>query len=133
MQPAVELFFPDAGSMGIGVTTPRTTRGRPLPLGVTPMPDGVNFSLLCRHGTAVWLVLSPEDGNRPFAEIALHPRVNRTGSHWHIVVHDLPDIFRYGWRVDGPKGREHRYDPSVVLLDPAATMVTDGGLWGSQC
>jgi glycogen operon protein len=115
------------------VNCPRTTRGRPLPLGVTPMTDGVNFALLCRHGTAVWLVLSPEDGNKPFAEIPLDPHFNRTGSHWHILVHDLPDIFRYGWRVDGPKGGEHRYDPSVVLLDPAATLVTDGGLWGSQC
>ena len=46
--------------------------------------------------TAVWLVLSPEDGNRPFAEIALHPRVNRTGAHWHIVVHDLRSKIRSG-------------------------------------
>ena len=34
------------------------SRGNPLPLGAYPMPTGVNFALVCRHGTAVWLVLS---------------------------------------------------------------------------
>jgi len=35
----------------------RVSRGRPLPLGTTPVADGINFALLCRHGTRVWLVL----------------------------------------------------------------------------
>src|SRR5438874_967157 len=38
-------------------------RGRPLPLGISLLPDGVNFALLCRHGTAATLVLSPTDSN----------------------------------------------------------------------
>ena len=32
----------------------------------------------------------------------------------------LPPDFRYGWRVDGPNGHSHRFDPRIVLLDPAA-------------
>ena len=33
-------------------------RGSPLPPGANPMTNGINFALICRHGTAVWLVLS---------------------------------------------------------------------------
>jgi glycogen operon protein len=95
--------------------------------------DGVNFALLCRHGTRVALVLSPVDSNTSLAEIELDPRRNRTGDHWHVLVKGLPAAFRYGFRVDGPKGALHRYDPSVILLDPAATLVSDGGTWGSMC
>jgi glycogen operon protein len=115
------------------VPSPRASRGRPLPLGTTQLADGVNFALLCRHGTRVWLVLSPADSNTPFAEIELCSRRNRTGDHWHVLVHELPPAFRYGWRVDGPHGPFNRYDPSIVLLDPAATLVVGGGAWGSQC
>jgi glycogen operon protein len=103
-----------------------------LPLGPTQYGDGVNFALLCRHGTRVWLVLSPADSNTPFAELELDTERNRTGSHWHIFIHDLPKTFRYGWRVDGPPGPYTRYDPSIVLIDPAATLVAGGGTWGSS-
>jgi glycogen operon protein len=115
------------------VPVPRVSRGRPLPLGPTQYADGVNFALLCRHGTRVWLVLSPENATEPFAELELDADSNRTGSHWHVFVHDLPTVFRYGWRVDGPASPYSRYDPSLVLLDPAATLIAGGGAWASQC
>src|SRR5207249_9647369 len=70
----------------VEVITPRVSRGRPLPLGTTAAADGINFALLCRHGTRVVLVLSPIDSNKPFAEIELNPRRNRTGDHWHVLV-----------------------------------------------
>ena len=79
----------------------RTTRGRSLPLGPSAQPEGVNFALLSRHGTSVWLLLEPLDGAQRLGEIALHPRLNRTGDHWHVLVAGLPPAFRYGWRVDG--------------------------------
>ena len=61
-----------------------TSRGRPLPLGVSPTPDGANFVLLCRHGTDVrLLILPPEGGSKPLAEFRLDGRKNRTGDHWH--------------------------------------------------
>ncbi|HEV3261762.1 MAG TPA: glycogen debranching protein GlgX [Gemmataceae bacterium] len=110
--------------------TLRTSRGRSLPLGATALADGVNFSLMCRHGTRVTLVLYTLDKNDPLAEIALHERMNRTGDHWHVQVAGLPPAFRYGWRVDGPRGGSHRFDPAIVLLDPASTSLSDAATWG---
>jgi glycogen operon protein len=112
------------------MSTLRIARGRSLPLGATALADGVNFALLCRHGTAVWLVLYPLEEDRPLDEIALHPRKNRTGDHWHLQVAGLPSVFRYGWRVDGPPGVGHRFDPTIVLLDPSATALSGGAVWG---
>ena len=91
-----------------------TSRGRPLPLGVRSLQEGLNFCLLCRHGTSVTLVIQSIDENDDsvIARIELHSRVNRTGDHWHVLVCGLPaEGFRYGWKVDGPVGHGHRYDP----------------------
>src|SRR5438477_8140829 len=103
----------------------RTSRGRAAPLGATPLAEGVNFVLLCRHGTSINLVLLPVDSDTPLAEIALDCHKNRTGNHWHILVAGLPPAFRYGWRVDGPGGGGHRFDPKLILLDPSCTAVSD--------
>jgi glycogen operon protein len=110
-------------------------RGRPHPLGVTAAIEGLNFALLCRHGTTVWLDIYPldEGGDRPIAQIQLHPRYNRTGDHWHVHITGLPSGFRYGWRVDGPSGDGHRFDPTRILLDPAATMLSEGAVWSGTC
>jgi glycogen operon protein len=110
----------------------RIARGRSLPLGATLQADGVNFALLCRHGTQVALVLYPLEGREVLAEVPLHPRKHRTGDHWHIQIAGLPPTFRYGWRVDGPRGMAHQFDPASVLLDPAATAISDGAAWGSS-
>src|SRR6266478_1524555 len=83
--------------------TLRTARGRSLPLGATALADGINFALLCRHGTAVWLVLYSMEGEVPLAEISLDPWKNRTGNHWHVLVAGLPNTFRYGRRVETVK------------------------------
>jgi isoamylase len=110
--------------------TLRIARGKCLPLGASALPDGVNFALLCRHGTAVTLVISSLEANEPLAEIALHPRRNRTGDHWHVLVAGLPSSFTYGWRVDGPRDAGNFFDPSRILLDPAATALSNGAQWG---
>ena len=111
-----------------------TGRGRPLPLGTSVGPEGHNFALLCRHGTRVTLVVLPEEGgSAPLAEIPLHPLKNRTGDHWHVRVAGLPQTFCYGWRVDGPHGPRTRFDPSRLLLDPAAVMLSDGAKWAATC
>jgi len=112
----------------------RTSRGRPLPLGASYLAEGTNFALLCRHGTSVTLAILPESGGKaPLDEIRLDPRHNRTGDHWHVRVHDLPETFCYGWRVDGPKSLRNRFDPSRLLIDPAGTMISDGAQWAGTC
>ncbi len=105
------------------------SRGRPMPLGVTYHPDGHNFVLMCRHGTRVVLVILPPEGTEPLAELELHPRHNRTGDIWHIRVSGLPATFRYAWRVDGPQRPHARFDFQRLLLDPAATLLSDGAEW----
>jgi isoamylase len=111
-----------------------TSRGRPLPLGAVPISDGVNFALFCRHGTTVSLVILPETGGTtPTAEFPLDAKQHRTGDHWHIRVHGLPEVFCYGWRVDGPNGPLDRYDPKRILIDPAATMLSGGERWAATC
>ena len=110
-----------------------TARGRPLPLGASRAPDGVNFAVLSRHATAVTLVLFPEGGGTtPLATVPLDARTHRTGHHWHVRVAGLPDVFQYGWRVDGPKGGEHRFDPTRLLLDPFANTLSHGAVWGGS-
>jgi len=106
-------------------------RGRPIPLGLSAADNSLNFSLLCRHGTNVWLVIQPFE--QPETVIALDPQLNRTGYHWHIRLEGLPDRFYYGWRVDGPKDPKNRFDPNATLLDPAATLISGGGAWGAGC
>lgn len=106
-------------------------RGRPLPLGASATPDGVNFVLICRHGTAVNLVLSEACDHGFEAEISLDGLKNRTGDHWHIRVDGLPEEFCYGYRVDGPSGNGFRFNVNNVLLDPYARALSCGRPWGS--
>jgi glycogen operon protein len=87
---------------------------------------------MCRHGSAVWLVIYPAEGKEALTEIALHNKRNRTGDIWHLLVAGLPPVFSYGWRVAGPQGPRHHFDPSVVLMDPASTALTGGGVWGKS-
>jgi isoamylase len=106
-------------------------RGHPLPLGASHTPGGVNFALISRCATAVWLVLSEADDEARATEIPLDPRCHRTGDHWHVWVGGLPEEFGYGYRVDGPKGIGHRYDPRLVLLDPVARTLSGGRPWAA--
>ncbi len=108
----------------------RVSRGHPLPLGASRAADGVNFVLICRHATSVRLVLSEPCKPEVETEVPLGPRYFKTGDHWHVRVEGLPDEFCYGYRVDGPTGPMHRYDPTVVLLDPACRALSCGRPWG---
>jgi isoamylase len=110
----------------------RFARGRPLPLGASSTADGVNFALFCRHGTDVTLVLYALDQDNELGRIKLHDRRNRTGDHWHVLVSGMPPAFRYGWCVDGPDGPGYAYNPNLVLLDPASTALSGGGVWGKS-
>ncbi len=114
--------------------TPRfsTRRGCCRPFGATPQADGVNFAVFARHAQAVRLVLFREGREEPIAEIPLDPATNRTGDVWHIFVQNLRSDYLYGYRVDGPNAPKsgHRFDPSVVVLDPYARALSGNSCWG---
>lgn len=106
------------------------SRGHPLPLGATSTATGINFALICQHGTEVRLLLTEPCSAEVYADIALDPQLHRTGYHWHIRVAGLPDEFCYGYRVSGPKGIGHRFNPEIILLDPASRALSCGRPWG---
>ncbi|KAF3339348.1 isoamylase 3 [Carex littledalei] len=112
--------------------------GNASPLGVSDSENGINFAIFSRHASSVVLCLKYIDGcivdsQLELVEIALDPSNNRTGDIWHICVEGLPGReVLYGYRIDGPKEweRGHRYDSSVVLLDPYAKLVSGRNFFG---
>ncbi|WP_437303010.1 glycogen debranching protein GlgX [Sorangium sp. So ce388] len=110
----------------------RIRAGRPLPFGATIVPGGVNFSVFSRQATAASLVLFEKGAAEPLAEIPF-PDEFRTGDVFAMTVFDL-DVERieYGYRVHGPMdpAAGHRFDPSVVLLDPYAKAISGRDVWG---
>jgi len=64
--------------------------GSPHPLGATPSPAGVNFSLASSNATGVELLLfSTHDSLDPFQTIRFDPYVNKTFHFWHAFVREL--------------------------------------------
>lgn len=100
--------------------------GVSFPLGATIFPGGVNFSLFCKNGTAVELLLFDNvDAIDPAKVIKLDPKKNRTDQYWHIFVPAIKSGQLYAYRIDGPNdaANGHRYDASTQLLDPYANVV----------
>src|SRR5262245_353045 len=94
--------------------------GSSAPLGATPGPHGVNFSLFSQHATAVELLLfDAADDPRP-ARVIPTDAAQRTYHYWHAFVPGLRPGQIYGWRVAGPADAAAgmRYDGDKVLLDP---------------
>ncbi len=115
-------------------TQVKTSRGFARPYGATPSPEGVNFSLFSKHADHVSLCLFHPGETSPFVEIPLDPQTNRTGSVWHLFVHNLPLQSLYGYRVSGPYEPEigHLFDNRVVLLDPYAKQSASTSGWGQS-
>ena len=98
-----------------------TLPGRSSPLGATPTPTGVNFSVYSRSASRMDLVLFDDvDDTRPKAVLTLDRESNRTFHYWHIEVAGLEPGQAYGWKADGPSNGDsgYRFDPSKLLLDP---------------
>ncbi|MGH7172009.1 MAG: glycogen debranching protein GlgX [Gemmataceae bacterium] len=110
----------------------KTSRGSCRPFGAVPRADGVNFAIFSRHAQAVSLVLFRDGREDAVAEIPLDPFVHKTGDVWHVFVHGLTSEYLYGYRVHGPNTAKsgHRFDASVVLLDPYARSLSGNARWG---
>ncbi|NVL89779.1 MAG: glycogen debranching protein GlgX [Desulfobacterales bacterium] len=109
--------------------------GRPLPLGASITPDGVNFSVFSRNAESVTLVLFEKASPKAIAEIPLDPDINRTGDIWHIHLIGANRSLRYAYRAAGPfdpKGKGHRFNKKNILLDPYARALEGGETWGGQ-
>ena len=108
-------------------------RGKPLPLGATMTPEGVNFAVFSRNATSLSLVLFSKGQHQAIAEIALDPKINRTGDIWHVLVVGVDASLRYGYRADGPfdpKGAGRWFNKDNILLDPYAQALEGGEAWG---
>jgi isoamylase len=106
--------------------------GRPLPLGATMVPGGVNFAVYSDSATAVTLVVYRRGEREPTVEIPIPPEF-QLGSVYAITVYGLDyDSLEYGFRVDGPWDPDagHRYDPTRILADPYTRLVTGRDVWG---
>jgi isoamylase len=104
-------------------------RGVPLPFGATLVRGGVNFSIFSHHADHVTLVLFGGHGT-PHREVPFDPRLHRTGSVWHAFVAGVDAGVEYGFRVNGPGGGGHGFDPTRILLDPYARAIVGGEHWG---
>jgi isoamylase len=104
-------------------------RGSPFPFGASIQIDGVNFSVFSRHATKVSLVLYQPGREEPVAELPFDPRYNRTGDVWHGLVAGPVASLQYGFRLDrepNDNPQVHRFDPSVVVVDPHARALAAG-------
>ncbi|KAH9690568.1 isoamylase 3 [Citrus sinensis] len=132
-QPTQERVLEEESPRVSETTLPlKTSQGQAFPIGVSEVENGINFAIFSQHATAVTLCLSLpkrekldwQDGG--MIELPLDPCVNKTGDIWHICIEDLPrSEVLYGYRVDGPRDwhQGHRFDSSIVLIDPYAKLV----------
>jgi len=112
----------------------RIREGKPLPLGATVTPSGINFAIYSRHATACKLVLFKRGERHPMVEIPFLPEFS-TGHIFAMKVFDLdPENVEYGYRMSGPYQPRlgHRFNPNHFLLDPYARVVTGRDEWGVE-
>ncbi len=107
--------------------------GFPMPLGATPVSQGINFAVFSRHATTCTLVLSHFNRREQPVEIPFPPEF-RIGDVFAMTVFGLdPEDVEYGYRMDGPfnPGDGHRFDRQAVLLDPMTRMIVGRETWGT--
>ena len=108
--------------------------GRALPFGAFTVSGGINFSVYSNNATAVTLVLFRRGERKPMAELPF-PSSFRIGGVYAMTVFGLSaETTEFGFRADGPFRPEegHRFDPSHILLDPYARMLTGHEAWGDD-
>ena len=99
--------------------------GSPYPIGATPGPGGVNFSVFADQADAIELLFFARVDGPPTRVIRLDPREpagrdHHTYHYWHVCVPDAQPGQIYAYRAIGPNAPERGlcYDADKVLLDP---------------
>jgi len=101
--------------------------GKPFPLGVSKYAQGANFAVYTEETDEVALILYPphqdKEGSRDLrrAELALDPKMNRTGQVWHIHIHPLLEGYEYMWRIGA---EPHIRFGKNICLDPYAKIIS---------
>ena len=88
--------------------------GRPWPLGAHWDGAGVNFALFSAHAEDVGLCLWEGESLRVL------PLPECTDQVWHGYLPGAAPGLCYAYRVAGPSGPGHRFDPRRRLVDPYA-------------
>lgn len=112
----------------------KVRRGKPLPFGVSHVPNGLNFSIYTSSGISCTLVLFSRGELKPFAELDF-PSEYRVGDVYCMIVFGLDyEDLEYGYRIDGPfeAGQGHRFDRTKVLMDPYARLISGRDVWGFE-
>ena len=114
------------------MTTVKTWRGEPYPLGATWSGNGVNFSLFSEHAAAVELCLF-ENADAAEENIRI-PISERTGHVWHVFLPEARPGQVYGYRLSGPYDPERgmRFNNSKLLIDPYARSLVGRMNWGDE-
>jgi len=130
----------------------RIRPGKPYPFGASLVPGGVSFSVFSRHANYCVLVLFEKGAREPMVEIPFRGIFQkaytdelvwgefRIGNVFNMTVLDLDhEAIEYGFRMDSgyPKAGDgqpafHRFDPSVVLMDPYARAIGGRDVWGQK-
>lgn len=108
-----------------------TQKGSPQPMGATLKEGGINFALFSKHATAVTLFIYAENGHHPLMEVPLDPKINKTGSTWHVHILGLPERVEYNYQINGPNNPKQGllYNPNVFLIDPYAKSLNSTSHW----
>ena len=116
----------------------RIIRGSAVPdvvtLGAQVIGDFTRFSIFCRNGTRLWLLLYDDpEATEPCLEFELDPLRDRVGDIWTIRLEGLGVGWCYLYRIDGPNdpAQGHRFDKRMLLFDPFAKAIT-GGRFGER-
>jgi len=97
--------------------------GRPWPLGGHWDGAGVNFALFSAHAERVELCVWEEGVLRTL------PMPECTDQVWHGYLPGAGPGLSYAYRVYGPSGPGHRFDPRRLLVDPYARELTGDFSW----
>ncbi len=95
--------------------------GSAYPIGATPRPGGVNFSVYADKAEAVELLLfDGVDDPQPAQVFRLDPGQHRTYHYWHAFIPGVQAGQIYAYRALGPNEPQRglHYDADKVLLDP---------------
>jgi isoamylase len=111
------------------MTPGRVLPGRPVPLGATPQPAGVNFAVFSEGAERIELCLFDSMGR----ESSRIPLTMRTGHTWHCFVSGIGAGQLYGYRAHGPydPARGLRFNAAKLLIDPYARALTGKLNWNA--